>query len=92
MVGWIFKRSIDCHQHIIYRFPNDFILKSKSFVKILSRQATQTLFSHEKKQKHILIAESILTWGNGIKNITNYLIDANGDEKHILTQIFHSFK
>ncbi len=86
MVGWTLKRSIDSYQNIIYRFPNDFILKSKSFVKILSRQASQTLYSYEKK--NILIAESIQTWGTGVKTIVNRLIDANGDERDVLTQIF----
>jgi hypothetical protein len=86
MIGWTIKRSIDSYKDIIYRFPNDFILKSKSFVKILSRQASQTIYSYEKK--NILIAESIQTWGVGVKTILNRLIDANGDEKDLLIQTF----
>jgi hypothetical protein len=86
MVGWTFKRSIDSYQNIIYRFPNDFILKPKSFVKILSRQASQTIYSYEKNK--ILIADSLQTWGVGIKTILNTLIDANGDEKDIIIQTF----
>ena len=84
MVGWTLKREIDSYRNLIYRFPNDFILKSKSSVKILSRQASQTIYSYEKK--NILIAESIETWGTGTKTILNRLIDANGDERDILTQ------
>jgi hypothetical protein len=86
MIGWTIKRSIDSYKDIIYRFPNDFILKSKSFVKILSRQASQTIYSYEKK--NILIAQSIQTWGVGVKTIINRLIDANGDEKDLLIQTF----
>jgi len=86
MIGWTIKRSIDSYKDIIYRFPNDFILKSKSFVKILSRQASQNIYSYEKK--NILIAESIQTWGVGVKTILNRLIDANGDEKDLLIQTF----
>ncbi|CAF3465927.1 unnamed protein product, partial [Rotaria sp. Silwood2] len=71
---------------IIYRFPNDFTLKSKSFVKILSRQASKRRYSYEKN--HILVADSIETWATGVKTIINRLIDANGDERDIITQTF----
>lgn len=84
MVGWTIKRSIDSNQDIIYRFPNDFILKSKSFIKILSRQSSETIYSYEKD--NILIAQSIQTWSIPAKTIINRLIDPNGDEKHILLQ------
>lgn len=86
MVGWILKREIDSYQHIIYRFPNDFNLKPKSSIKILSRQASKTIYSYEKK--NVLIAESIQTWGTGVKTIINRLIDANGEERDVLTQTF----
>lgn len=88
MVGWILKRSIDSYTDIIYRFPNDFILKPKSFVKILSREASKTRYSFEKN--NILVAESIRTWATGVKSITNRLYDANGDEQDIFTQIYQS--
>ncbi|CAF1094741.1 unnamed protein product [Rotaria sp. Silwood1] len=86
MVGWMFKRSIDSYTDIVYRFPNDFSLKSKSFVKILSRQASKGRYSYEKN--NVLVAEYILTWGTGVKTIINRLIDANGDERDVLTQTF----
>jgi hypothetical protein len=86
MIGWTIKRHIDSYTNIIYRFPNDFNLKSKSSVKILSKQASQTIYSFEKK--NILIADSIQTWGTGVKTIINRLIDANGDERDVLTQTF----
>jgi hypothetical protein len=88
MCGWIIKRSIDSYKDIIYRFPNDFILKSKSLIKILSRQASQTIYSYEKQ--NILIADSIQTWSTGSNTIVNSLIDPTGDEKHILIQKFVS--
>lgn len=84
MVGWTLRRSIDSYNEIIYRFPNEFTLKPKSFVKILSKNASRTRYSYESN--NILIAESIPTWGIGTKNMINRLIDANGDEKDILTQ------
>ena len=84
MCGWTFKRSIDSYQDIIYRFPNDFILKGKSSVQILSRQASQTIYSYKKQ--NILVANSIRTWGTGVKTIINTLFDPNGNEKHILIQ------
>ena len=86
MVGCKLKRSIDSHKDIIYRFPNEFSLKAKSSVKILSRQASQTLYSYEKKD--ILVAQFIQTWGIGVKTIVSSLIDANGDERYVLTQTF----
>ncbi|CAF1071870.1 unnamed protein product [Rotaria sordida] len=86
MVGWTLNRSIDSYKDIIYRFPNDFTLKSKSSVKILSREASQGRYSYEKN--NILVAQSISTWGTGVKTIINRLIDANGDERDVLTQTF----
>ncbi|CAF3365161.1 unnamed protein product [Rotaria socialis] len=86
MVGWTLKRSIDSYTDIIYRFPNDFTLKPKSFIKILSKHASKTRYSYEKK--NILVADSVPTWGTGIKIIINRLIDANGDERDVFTQTF----
>jgi hypothetical protein len=86
MVGWTLHRSIDSYINMIYRFPNDFTLKSKSSIKILSRQASQTLYSYDKA--NCLIAESIQTWGTGVQTIINTLVDANGNERDVLTQTF----
>ena len=85
MCGWIFKRTIDPYGDLIYRFPNDFILPLKSSVKILSRKASETIYAFE--QGNILIAKSIETWGISLNTVHNRLIDPNGEEKDLLTEI-----
>ena len=87
MCGWIFKRTVDPYGDFIYRFPNDFILTSKSSVKILSRLASQSIYAFEPG--NILIAKSIETWGIGgfTSTTTNRLLDPNGDEKDVLIEI-----
>lgn len=86
MCGWTFKRTTDEYGELIYRFPTDFILPSKSSVKILSRLASQSIYAFETG--NILIAKSIETWGIGglTSTTTNRLFDPNGNEKDIFIE------
>ncbi|UJR34361.1 hypothetical protein I4U23_021765 [Adineta vaga] len=86
MVGWTLKRSIDSYQEFIYQFPNEFILKANSSIKILSKQASLTLYSYDKA--NCLVADLIQTWGTSIKTSINTLLDAKGDQRDVFTQTF----
>lgn len=84
MVGWTLKRSIDSYEEFLYQFPNEFILKANSSIKILSKRASLTLYSFDKG--NCLIADSIQTWGSPLKTSTNILFDATGVQRDVFTQ------
>ncbi|CAF1179574.1 unnamed protein product [Adineta steineri] len=90
MIGWSLKRSIDLYIDMIYKFPNDFTLKHKTSIKILSKQASQTLYLYDIA--NCLVADSIPTWGTAVKTTTNSIIDVIGDEKDVFVQTFKQIK
>ncbi|CAF1616248.1 unnamed protein product [Rotaria sp. Silwood1] len=81
--GWTIRRRVDNNNEIVYKFPDQFVLKSRSRVRILSRTASKSSTS----DKDVLIADGIQNWGIGTSMVTR-LIDANNEEKALLTQRF----
>ncbi|CAF1087979.1 unnamed protein product [Rotaria magnacalcarata] len=81
--GWTLRRKIDSKDDIVYKFPDNFVLKSRSRIRILSRNASKGSIN----EKEALVAEGVQTWGTGTYMVTR-LFDANGDEKALFSQIF----
>lgn len=87
LLGWNIQRQIDSYQTISFTFQQDFILKSNSSMKILSKQASQSIYSYETE--NVVIAHSIPSWGFGIQTIVNTLSDPSGNQLHIRRQNFY---
>jgi len=85
MNGWTIRRKIDNNTDLVYNFPQNFILKSKSRIRILCRNASKGQSLSDKEQP--LIAEGVQTWGIGTNMVTR-LIDAQGEEKALFNQKF----
>jgi predicted nucleic acid-binding Zn-ribbon protein len=83
MKGWTLRRKIDSKDDIVYKFPDNFVLKSRSRIRILSRNASKGSIN----EKETLVAEGVQTWGTGTNMVTR-LLDANGDEKALFNQKF----
>lgn len=81
--GWTLRRKIDSKDDIVYKFPDNFVLKSRSRIRILSRNASKGAVN----EKETLVAEGVPAWGNGTTMVTR-LVDANGDEKALFNQKF----
>jgi len=81
--GWTLRRKIDSKDDIVYKFPDNFVLKSRSRIRILSRNASKGSIN----EKETLVAEGVQTWGTG-SNMVTRLLDANGDEKALFNQRF----
>ncbi|CAF1342795.1 unnamed protein product [Adineta steineri] len=81
MAGWTLRRDADRKSRIIYKFPENFILKCQSNVRILCGKKCNT----EEKHKEIIIVEISKPWDIGTHVIT-YLIDDNGEERASVTQ------
>jgi len=76
MKGWTLRRKIDSKDDIVYKFPDNFVLKSRSRLRILSRNASKGLIN----EKETLVAEGVQTWGTGTNMVTR-LLDANEMKK-----------
>jgi len=83
MKGWTLRRKIDSSPEIIYKFPDSYVLKSRSRLRILSRTASKGSIS----EREVLVAEGVQTWGVG-SNMTTRLVDASGEEKALFNQRF----
>jgi len=83
MKGWTLRRKIDTKDDIVYKFPDNFVLKSRSRIRILCRNASQGSIN----ERETLVAEGVQTWGTG-SNMVTRLLDANGDEKALFNQKF----
>lgn len=83
MKGWTLRRKIDSKDDIVYKFPDNFVLKSRSRIRILSRNASRG----SNNDRETLVAEGVQTWGTG-SNMVTRLLDANGDEKALFNQKF----
>jgi len=83
MKGWTIRRKVDLKEDIIYKFPDTYVLKARSRVRILSRTASKTSIS----DREVLVAEGVQTWGVGT-NMSTRLLDAGGEEKALLNQRF----
>ncbi len=83
MKGWTLRRKIDLKDDIVYKFPDNFALKSRSRIRILSRNASKGSIN----EKETLVADGVQTWGTG-SNMVTRLLDANGDEKALFNQKF----
>jgi hypothetical protein len=83
MKGWTLRRKIDTNNEIVYAFPNNFVLKSRSRIRILCRNASKSQIN----EKETLVAEGVQTWGTGTNMVTR-LLDANGEEKALFNQKF----
>ncbi len=81
MTGWTLQRNVGKKSKIIYKFPDNFILKSRSNVRILCGKKSNI----EEQEKTILIDEDTKSWDNG-SHICTHLIDANGEEKASILQ------
>jgi hypothetical protein len=81
--GWTLRRKIDAKEDIVYKFPDNFVLKSRSRIRILSRNASKGSIN----EKETLVAEGIQSWGTGTVMVTR-LVDANGEEKALFNQKF----
>jgi len=81
--GWTIRRRVDLKDEIVYKFPDNFVLKSRSRVRILSRNASRGTINREET----LTADSVQTWGTGT-NMATRLLDAAGDEKALFNQKF----
>jgi chromosome segregation ATPase len=83
MKGWTLRRKVDLKDDIIYKFPDNYTLKSRSRVRLLSRTASRS----SSNEREVLVAEGVQTWGTGTNMVTR-LLDANGDEKALFNQKF----
>jgi len=81
--GWTLRRKIDSKDDIVYKFPDNFVLKSRSRIRILCRNASKGSIN----EKETLVADGVPTWGTGTIMVTR-LIDANGEEKALFNQKF----
>jgi hypothetical protein len=87
MTGWLIKKTID-NSKLIYEFPDNFILKIRTPVRIVARNTSKKLSSTTPKDGMIyLVADNIVTWGTGTNTITQ-LIDDEGKEQASYTQKF----
>ncbi|CAF4235863.1 unnamed protein product [Adineta steineri] len=58
MKNWSIRRKIDSNEDIVYKFPDNFVLQSRSCVRIFSRNGRKGLVN----QKEALVADNIPTW------------------------------
>jgi hypothetical protein len=82
MTGWTLQRDLGKKPKIIYKFPDNFILKSRSNVRILCGKKNDNI---EEQEKQILIDEDSKSWDIG-SHVCTHLIDANGEEKASIVQ------
>jgi hypothetical protein len=88
LTGWSLSKTIDSHNKLVYEFPNHFILKGRSPVRIFARNASKGLScvpQHEGET--VLFADYVVTWGMG-KNMVTQLIDDEGNEQAVYIQKF----
>ncbi|CAF4124891.1 unnamed protein product [Adineta steineri] len=83
MKNWSIRRKIDSKDDIVYKFPDNFVLQSRSCVRIFSRNGSIGLVN----QKEALVADNIPTWGTDSHMVTR-LLDANGDERALYDEKF----
>lgn len=83
MKGWTLRRKVDGNNEIVYKFPDTYVLKSRSRVRILSRTASRSSVS----EREVLSADGIQSWGTGTVMVTR-LFDGNGEEKALFSQKF----
>ncbi|CAF1290309.1 unnamed protein product, partial [Adineta steineri] len=81
MTNWSIRRKIDSKDYIVYKFPDNFVLQSRSRVYVLSGIGRKSSFVH----REALVADNIPTWDTGT-NMCTRLLDANGDEKALFNQ------
>ncbi|CAF3720984.1 unnamed protein product [Rotaria socialis] len=78
MTGWMIGRDVNKESKFIYRFPDHFILKCRSKVRISS--SSKTSETTKEKDKNLLIYEDTQFWNTGSYVVT-HLIDNNDEEK-----------
>ena len=83
MKGWTLRRKIDSKDEIVFRFPDNYVLKSRSRLRILSRNASRGSIN----ERETLVAEGVQTWGTGTNMVTR-LLDAEGVERALFNQKF----
>ncbi|CAF1027498.1 unnamed protein product [Rotaria sordida] len=81
--GWTLRRRVDNNNETVYKFPDHFVLKSRSRVRILSRTASKS----STNEREVLVADGIQNWGTGTNMVTR-LVDNNGEEKALFNQRF----
>jgi hypothetical protein len=79
--GWELNQQVDAIPERVYRFPNEYFLKSGTRIRVLSRDHSKV----SSPQENDLIAENIAQWSTGRSNLIR-LTDKNGIEKAILRQ------
>jgi hypothetical protein len=83
LTGWTIRRRIESKPEVVYKFPDGFVLKSRSRIRISSRNASKGSIN----EKETLVADNVQTWGTGTNMVTQ-LYDANGEEKALYNQKF----
>jgi hypothetical protein len=81
--GWSIRRKVDSKEDIVYKFPDNYVLRARTRVRILSRTASKGSSS----DREVLVAEGVQTWGVG-QNMSTRLVDETGQEKAVLNQKF----
>ncbi|CAF2047660.1 unnamed protein product [Rotaria magnacalcarata] len=87
MTGWKIARDVNKESEFIYTFPDHFILKCRSNVRISSSSNTNETM--KEKDKNLLIYEDTKFWNIGACAVT-HLIDNNDEEKDSTTQTIPS--
>jgi len=82
MKGWSIRRKIDAKPEIVYKFPDNFVLKARSRIRILSRTASTGSVNEKETLK-----SDVQSWGTGITMGTR-LLDGSGEEKALFNQKF----
>lgn len=77
MTGWMVGRDIDRESKFIYKFPDHFILKCRSSVRISSAAMPNET---QENVEEILVYEDTKFWSTG-SHIVTYLVDNNDDER-----------
>jgi len=85
MTGWTLQCDVDKKSKIIYKFPDDFILKCQSKVRIIFGKKSDM---KEEENEILLINENTEeSWDIGSR-VVAYLMDPNGEEKASNIQTF----
>ena len=81
MSGWVFRRDPDRKTKIIYKFPENFRIKSQSTLRIYFGKKPNT----DEDNRETIVNEGSKPWDVG-SHIVTYLIDNNNEERASIVQ------
>ena len=81
MSGWILRRDADRKTKIIYKFPENFRIKSQSTLRIYFGKKPNT----DEDNRETIVNEGSKPWDVG-SHIVTYLIDNNNEERASIVQ------